>query len=247
MLWSWYLADDTQFYILGVILLILSARYFKLAAATLVFCTVASWLTTGYIAYTNKHMPNIDDPLALFDKIYDKPWTRLGPYFVGMAIGWLLFKTECKIKMNTLTVFAGWTMSSAVFFSLIFGIHRIELYPIMGAAYSSLSHTLWALCLSWTVIACATGNGGYMNKLLSCKFLIPFSRTTYCAYLVHPIIIRYVVMKRDSPLHLTVETVAVLFLGQLVVSYFFAFILSIAFEAPIVSLLKLVSPTKRNN
>lgn len=34
-----------------------SFRYFKLAAATLVFCTVASWLTTGYIAYTNKHMP----------------------------------------------------------------------------------------------------------------------------------------------------------------------------------------------
>lgn len=46
-----------------------------------------------------------------------------------------------------------------------------------------------------------------MNKLLSCEFLIPFSRTTYCAYLVHPIIIRYVVMKRDSPLHLTVESV----------------------------------------
>lgn len=40
---------------------------------------------------------------------------------------------------------------------------------------------------------------------------------------------------------------AILFLGQIVVSYFFAFILSIAFEAPIVSLLKLVSPTKRNN
>lgn len=43
---------------------------------------------------------SIDDPLALFDKIYDKPWTRLGPYFVGMAVGWLLFKTECKMKMK---------------------------------------------------------------------------------------------------------------------------------------------------
>ncbi|CAH1725180.1 unnamed protein product [Aphis gossypii] len=247
MLWSWYLADDTQFYILGVILLILSVRYFKAAAVILVFCTVASWFTTGYIAYTNKHMPNIDDPLALFDKIYDKPWTRLGPYFVGMSIGWLLFKTECKIKMNTLVVITGWTVSSAVLCSLIFGLHQMDLHPVAAAAYSSLSHTLWALCLSWTVIACATGHGGYINKLLSCKILIPFSRTTYCAYLVHPIIIRYVVMKRDTPLHLTVETVAILFLGQIVVSYFFAFILSIAFEAPIVSLLKLVSPTKRNN
>ena len=26
MLWSWYLADDTQFYVLGIILLILATR-----------------------------------------------------------------------------------------------------------------------------------------------------------------------------------------------------------------------------
>lgn len=146
---------------------------------------------------------SIDDPLALFDKIYDKPWTRLGPYFVGMAIGWILFKTECKIKMNTvssntkrtvfiiilmatsvfafhlistdpsvgarvfytsrllqLAVVTGWTISSAMLGSLIFGLHQVELHPIAAAAYSSLSHTLWALCLSWTVIACATGHGG---------------------------------------------------------------------------------------
>lgn len=43
---------------------------------------------------------SIDDPLALFDKIYDKPWTRLGPYLVGMSVGWILFKTDCKMKMH---------------------------------------------------------------------------------------------------------------------------------------------------
>lgn len=37
-----------------------------------------------------------------------------------------------------------------------------------------------------------------------------------------------------------------MFLGQLVASYILAFLLSITFEAPIVSLLKIVSPTKRN-
>ncbi|XP_050548224.1 nose resistant to fluoxetine protein 6-like [Daktulosphaira vitifoliae] len=141
----------------------------------------------------------------------------------------------------------GWAVSLATLASLIFGLHQVELHPIIAAMYSSLSHTLWALCLAWVVVACATGNGGYVNKLLSCSVLIPFSRTTYCAYLVHPIVIRYAIMKRDSPFHLTIESVTLMFLGQLVVSYFFAFLLSIAFEAPFVSLLKLVSPTKRNN
>jgi xanthine/uracil permease len=42
----------------------------------------------------------VDDPLAMFDKIYDKPWTRLGPYLVGMIVGWILYKTDCKIKMS---------------------------------------------------------------------------------------------------------------------------------------------------
>jgi hypothetical protein len=30
MLWSWYLADDTQFYVLGAILLIIAVKYVKL-------------------------------------------------------------------------------------------------------------------------------------------------------------------------------------------------------------------------
>lgn len=30
----------------------------------------------------------------------------------------------------------------------------------MAAAYSSLSHSVWALGLSWIVVACSTGYGG---------------------------------------------------------------------------------------
>lgn len=70
----------------------------------LVVFVLSSWLTTGYIAFLNNHIPNTDDPLALFDKIYDKPWTRFGPYMVGMCVGWLLFQTNCKIRMNRVCV-----------------------------------------------------------------------------------------------------------------------------------------------
>lgn len=246
MLWSWYLADDTQFYILGIILLIMAVRHFKIASISVVILLIASWCTTGYIAYLNNHMPNVDDPLALFDKIYDKPWTRFGPYLIGMIVGWILFKTDCNIPMKKVTIISGWLFCTVGMLSLIYGLHKKQLDSITAAAYSSLSHTAWAVGLSWIVIACSTGHGGYVNSLLSCKLLIPFSRTTYCAYLIHPIIIRLVVMKRDSPVHLSEETIAVMFLGQLTASYILAFALSLAFEAPIVSLLKIISPTKRN-
>lgn len=100
MLWSWYLADDTQFYIIGAVILIVATNHFKIASISLVTLMLTSWITTGYIAHQNDHMPNRDDPLALFDKIYDKPWTRLGPYLIGMSIGYLLFKTDSRIKMS---------------------------------------------------------------------------------------------------------------------------------------------------
>lgn len=100
MPWSWYVADDTQFYIVGGVILVLATNHFKIAASAVITLLVSSWLTTGYIALANNHMPSSDDPLALFDKIYDKPWTRLGPYLIGMSVGYFLFKTDCKVKMS---------------------------------------------------------------------------------------------------------------------------------------------------
>lgn len=48
---------------------------------------------------------------------------------------------------------------------------------------------------------------GYVNKLLSASFLYPFSRVTYCAYLVHPIMIRIMAMRMDSPMHMSLEII----------------------------------------
>ncbi|KAL6448103.1 hypothetical protein ACFW04_000260 [Cataglyphis niger] len=245
MLWSWYLADDTQFYIVGGVILVLATTHFKIAAFALVSLLISSWATTGYVALVNNHMPSSDDPLALFDKIYDKPWTRLGPYLIGMSVGYFLFKTDCKVKMSKTTIVVGWLLSSACLLSLLYGLYEAELTPATAAAYSSLSHSAWALGLAWIVIACSTGYGGYVNKILSWPLLYPFSRVTYCAYLVHPLVIRLTVMNLDSPFHLGKDVVAITFIGQLVLSYVFSFIISITFEAPVVSMLKILSPKKR--
>ncbi|GFG29906.1 hypothetical protein Cfor_09924 [Coptotermes formosanus] len=207
MLWSWYLADDTQFYVLGCMLLILAVSYFRVTAVLTVIFLTSSWFTTAFIAYNNRHNPSVDDPLALFDKIYDKPWTRLGPYLVGMTVGWILYKMDCKIKMSKAAVVIGWTLCIGCLAALVYGLYNTELDRLPAAIYSSLSHTAWALALSWIVIACSTGYGGYVNKILSASFLYPFSRVTYCAYLVHPIVIRIMVMRLDSPMHLGLEVI----------------------------------------
>ncbi|RZB38996.1 nose resistant to fluoxetine protein 6-like [Asbolus verrucosus] len=241
MLWSWYLSDDTQFYIVGAIMLILAASHFKSGACLLLVFMVSSWITTGYIAYSNSHMPGSDDPLALFDKIYDKPWTRLGPYLIGMCVGWFLFKKNCQLRMSKLAVISGWTAAVACLLSLVYGLYEVNLSPLTGAAYSALSHSAWALGLSWVVIACSTGYGGFANTILSSTVLYPFSRITYCAYLLHPVVMRVMTMNMDSPLHLGSLVMIIIFLGQVVASYVLSFFVSLAFEAPVVCMLRIMS------
>lgn len=269
MLWSWYLANDTQFYIIGAIILIIAVRHFKVAATILVSFLVSSWLTTGLIAYNNNHIPNSDDPLALFDMIYDKPWTRIGPYMIGMSVGWILFKTDCKVKLSKAFVAVGWTLSMGVGLYLIYGLYNTTLDKLGGATYSSLSHSAWALSVAWIIFACSTGYGGWVNRLLASPLTYPFSRTTYCAYLVHPIAIRIMPLNSTAPMHLgkylmvsvldkkkcatevlinlsfpSVSQV-IYFFGQTVSSYILAFIVSVMFEAPVVTMLKILSPSRK--
>lgn len=117
----------------------------------------------------------------------------------------------------------GWILSSSVLLGLVYGLYNAELNALIAATYSSLSHTAWAIAISWIVVACSTGYGGilslilnsllkkqlicniisgYANSLLSASILYPFSRVTYCAYLVHPVVIRFMAMHLDHPIHL---------------------------------------------
>ncbi|CAG5034852.1 unnamed protein product [Parnassius apollo] len=245
MLWSWYLSDDTQFYAVSAILLILATSHFKVSVILTGVFFLSSLVTTGYVSWSSEHVPSGEDPFTQFDKIYDKPWTRLGPYLVGMATGWILFKTNLKIKMNRIWAYVGWAVCTGTLLFLIFGLYSTQLNVAAAAVYSALSHSLWAACIGWIIIACSTGHGGWVHPLLSAPIMYPFSRVTYCAYLVHPVVLRYVAMHLTHPIHLGELLVFVLFLGLTVMSYFFAFLISIAFEAPIVTMLKILSPQKK--
>ncbi|KAL0896182.1 hypothetical protein ABMA27_012127 [Loxostege sticticalis] len=245
MLWSWYLSDDTQFYAVSAILLILATSHFKLSVSLTGVLFVSSLFTTGYVSWSNEHIPNSEDPFTQFDKIYDKPWTRLGPYLVGMATGWILFKTNLKIRMGRIWAIVGWVVCTGMFLFLIFGLYQTELGVASAAVYSALSHSLWAACVGWIIIACSTGYGGWVRNLLAAPVFYPFSRVTYCAYLVHPVVLRYVAMHLTHPIHLGELLVFVLFLGLTVMSFVLAFIISVAFEAPIVTMLKIISPQRK--
>ncbi|XP_078045427.1 nose resistant to fluoxetine protein 6 [Augochlora pura] len=245
MLWSWYMANDTQFYVLGILLLLLSVRFLKVVAGVVLFLLVSSWFTTFLVAYSNDYVARIQEPFALFDELYDKPWMRAGPYFVGIITGYILFKTKCKLKLPLAARAIGWLISSGVMFSLVYGLYPGNLTVTVSSVYAALGHTAWAVAVSFIVIQCCTGSAKMIDSLLSLRLMYPLSRLTYCAYLVHPVIMMITVTQMDGPLHLHNDLVLILYFGNLVASYLMSFCISIGLEAPIVNLLKIAFISKK--
>ncbi|KAM0733159.1 Nose resistant to fluoxetine protein 6 [Formica fusca] len=242
--WSWYLANDTQFYTMGIIILIIGASFLPAAAFMGAFFLIASWVTTAIITLNTKHVPSIQEPFAHYENLYDKPWTRMGPYLIGMATGWYLFKIDCKANMNKAVVAIGWSISLLTMTSIVYGLYGTSFGPILSALYTALSHSGWAICLAWILIACVSGYGGIVTHLLSWKYLYPISRLTYCVYLVHPALLRAMILHTESSWHLSHGFVAFLFFGVVVASYAASLFLCLFFEAPVVSLLRIVHPMR---
>lgn len=69
----------------------------------------------------------------------------------------------------------------------------------------------------------------------------PLGRITYCAYLVHPTVIRIMLGNQRQAVYWNDNLVAMNTLGVLVISYKVAFFLSICLEFPITYLLQLIS------
>ncbi|XP_034840927.1 nose resistant to fluoxetine protein 6-like [Maniola hyperantus] len=247
MVWSWYMANDTQFYVVGIILLLISVKHTRFAMVTLILVMVSSWATTIYVSVWHQYKARIQEPFEMFDPLYDKPWSRIGPYLVGMMVGWYLHKTRCQVRIPYWVVAIGWPTSLVIITSLIFGMvdGYFEVWPT--AFYVSVGHTAWAVALAWIAISCCCGYGGLVNSALSYRGLLPLSRLTYCAYLVHPTIMMYTSFLLDGPLHLQNSMVLAIYAGYAVMAFLASFAISLAFEAPAVRLIKIFSGGNRSH
>ncbi|XP_031849553.1 nose resistant to fluoxetine protein 6-like [Nomia melanderi] len=244
MIWSWYLANDTLFYIIGTIIIIVARRYLSVAAFMTIFILVTSWIITAIIALRTHHVPSAQDPFAHYESLYDKPWSRIGPYLLGMMSGWYLHKINCSLRIHKTIALICWFISFVVMLSIVYGLYGTAPGPFMSVAYTVFSHSGWAVAIGWVLIACVTGNGGIINRILSWKYLYPLSRVSYCAYLIHPLVMRAVVQKGESSMHLTLGMMVILFLGFTVSCYVVSFVISLLFEAPMVSLLRICHPMR---
>lgn len=252
--WAWYLAIDMQCYIFlaPVVIILLHKRRLlgvSVAVGLVVVCIAIRGFLVSYYGMKNFQPPitkHLDDPWGQNGPLYQRPYARWSVYIVGMLTGHVCNATNCRMKINRLLALLGWCVSTATALAVVYGLYYYNSHPpatmtpVASGFYLSLSRTLWAMCLSWVVLACVSGYGGPVNSILSWQIWAPLGRLTFAAYLVHPIIIFVYYFNLVTPLHFTDLTMIYLYIANLVVSYAIAFIVSMAVEAPMMQLEKFI-------
>ncbi|XP_078614290.1 nose resistant to fluoxetine protein 6-like [Branchiostoma floridae x Branchiostoma japonicum] len=241
--WSWYLANDMQFFVIGVPLVYMMYRWQIFGIALQLALLLASFVITATITW---HYDMIA-PLGS-NYYYHRPYCRIGPYLVGVAVGWLLVKIKRKrtksITMRLLMTI-GWLVAAASAMAVLYATygqyHGTTLQTeAENVLYLTVHRTVWAMALGWVVVACHHGYGGVVDIILSWDAWVPLSRLTYCAYLVHLLLVFAVYISMEMPIHYTTFTMIYFFMGHLTISFGMAFLVSVAVEMPLVGLEKVI-------
>ncbi|KAK2576741.1 hypothetical protein KPH14_005391 [Odynerus spinipes] len=244
MSWSWYLANDMQFFVISIFLLKISTKNMNVAIGLLSVIFAGSTIVTGYISYVNEYIPTMDGQYNNLELLYFPPWTRIGPYLVGMVTGYIYLKLDKNLRLKRRTVVILWILGSACNVSVLFGLTERQISVVAAAFYSALSRTVWGVGIAWVVIACCTNNAGVIKKILSFKAWIPLSRLTYCTYLLNPMLITSAYLHDESTVHLDFLGITVTFLGNCMLSYICAYFFTLMFETPYVQLMRLTTNKK---
>lgn len=120
-----------------------------------------------------------------------------------MAYFYNKHKDQLKIS-RTLNLFL-WVASLALNLSITFltwpWLNGQSYHTWPSVLYGSVHRTLWALSWAYILLACATSHGSAVNRLLSWKPLVPFSRLSFQAYLYHSVLIARFVNSARQPVY----------------------------------------------
>ena len=155
--WTWYLANDMQFYILAPLIMIPLFVHFAFGLAiAAIFLAVSFAITAGltgglnlqasqFAALIYNYTPNAD--YAYGDVLYIKPYHRIMTYVVGILFGYLIYR-KAQFPFANLSIgnyrigrfvnlgayMCLWILAAVICFICVYG-----LYPILGRNPPSLT------------------------------------------------------------------------------------------------------------
>lgn len=181
------------------------------------------------------------DSLVL--KYFWSPYPHASAYMVGLMLGYLL-SAKKRIQLNKNLVKWGWFAFTLSYITILYGTYwwnnNTPYSRILSTFYYNASQVFWALSTGWAILACATGNGGWVNRFLSAPIFVPLGRATYMTYLSHMLIVMSYPGKMNMLIEPTHTVFLYIFISNLFLSYALGIFLTVVYESPILHLQKLM-------
>ena len=256
--WMWYIANDMQFFVVAPLMIVplfLSVPVGLMSVAIFLFGSFAATGTiSGYYGFEANVLSgdtaNSTSPVVppfqgvnQMDELYIKPYARIAPYLVGLVLGFVLyrrFRFLLQRWLNRVLHAFLWVLATLLCLAPLYGQygtwHGLPFSRADNVLYFTFKRFSWSLGLALLVFVCHNGYGGVVNRFLSLKIWIPLSRLTFCAYLVHPIVLTAIFSADLTPLHYTDVTIAVYAVGAVVLSYGAACSVAVFVEFPVANL-----------
>ncbi|XP_067914249.1 O-acyltransferase like protein [Heterodontus francisci] len=246
--WTWYLANDFQFYITTPLFIFLLHRNRLLMIALAGFLLLACFIATALISWFFKLPIGLHFDTRLLTQgayniqYYTKPYCRYGPFLLGIMLGILMHHRKAPLLTTKTSVLTGWLCSlitMATVIALGYALDdSIESYSVLPVLYQALHRTAWAAAVGWIILVSEEGYAGFVSSLLSSKLWIPLANLSYACFLIHPVVIDIYNGLQETLLHYTDINMFYLFIGHTILAHIIGFALCILIENPIQALRK---------
>ncbi|XP_055947114.1 nose resistant to fluoxetine protein 6-like [Argiope bruennichi] len=262
MIWTWYLANDIQFYCIVPLLMILLSKWPKLGYILAGACIGGSclsvfWVTKTLnltidlfrIAFHLSDMPGfIDRSFETFNYLTEKPYTRTSSYLVGILLGHYLSNRKIGnfTERNSILLCCGWIIT-ALFTRICFSsFGNEEELLVTFAVYNGIRHLLFAAGLSWIIFACSTGQAAFINSCLSWHGFVILSRLSYCAYLLNFFVVEYYFFRLTQVLEFSVAYMVTVTAYVFFWTFIASFMVSVVIEIPVSRLYSMLTSKQKS-
>jgi len=269
MSWTWYLANDTQLFLILPFIMKLYMSSRRAAWAVVIVLSVITIALRGILVQyydlqaclgalsaSSAHAENLDQTA-----IYNKPYTRAYPYLAGIALSFFYFemggaKNTRKIHISKPMYVALWSAVALVMGLCVWGSYGMwtpsgpnagnctwnASQNFMGMTFTSIA---WSSCIVFIVFMGLFGHGGWVTKILALDAFCPVSRLVYAAYLVHPMLMYVLDFSGSTQYDFYDMRIAIDFLGMAVGSFAVALLGHLLVEKPMINVQKIILPAGR--
>ena len=220
----------------------------SLLVALLLATILASWLVS-YSKALGAGFPSMiknPDPSTItsyLDSLYTKPYARAGAYLIGLLVG-LFLAEERQMHLSRCRRVVAYAVTALLLLLVLFGKYHSQADKLSDAFYNSLSRVAWAFVVCLIVILNtgsrqSSGSGSLIHSFLSFACFVPLSKLTYCAYLIHPLVINFYYRTLQEPLIYTGAGMLSIYASNVVMVFLVSLPVYLVFEAPFARLLRL--------